>query len=147
MYTTTAYDVAHRFIGLKETPGALNTPAIMAMLRTDANWPQNDETPWCSAFVNFVAKLLGLPRSKSLMARSWLNVGAPVTVPSVGFDVAVLWRGTVDDGKRGHVGFFAGWQESNILLLGGNQGNMVSIAPFPKTRLLEFRRLYTEARA
>ena len=39
----------------------------------------------------------------------------------------------------GHVGFVVGEDDKgNILLLGGNQGNRVSIASFPKTRITAY---------
>ena len=73
----TAYDLASRFIGIKEVRGSVSNPQILSMLRLDSSWPKGDEVPWCSAFVNYPAWLLRLPRSKSLRARSWLEVGTP----------------------------------------------------------------------
>ena len=89
------FDIAQRFVGIREIPGRQDNPQILAMLRLDQAWPSGDEVPWCSAFVNYCAWLLRLPRSKSLAARSWLNVGVPVplTAATPGFDVVVLWRG------------------------------------------------------
>jgi uncharacterized protein (TIGR02594 family) len=52
--------------------------------------------------------------------------------------VVVLWRGS-REGVLGHVGFFVGMQDQNLLLLGGNQGNEVSIRPYPKQRVLGLR--------
>ena len=64
--------LAHRFVGLKEMPGHdVNSPLIMAMLTLDADWPSNDEVPWCAGYVGFVCWLAGLPRTRSLRARSW----------------------------------------------------------------------------
>ena len=144
----TAYDLAQRFVGIKEIPGHQDNPQILAMLKLDNNWPENDETPWCSAFVNYVAWLLRLPRSKSLMARSWLNVGTPVELngAKVGFDVVILSRGKDSPGPDvlnapGHVGFYAGQHLGNVILLGGNQGDAVTIKPFENTRILGIRRL------
>ena len=51
--------------------------------------------------------------------------------------VAVLSRGS--DPSAGHVGFLLGETDGHVLLLGGNQGDAVSVAAFPKTRLLGFR--------
>ncbi len=147
----TLYDIAQRFVGMKEIPGKKDSPMILAMLRLDGDWPENDEVPWCSAFANYVAWLLRLPRSKNLGARSWLGVGKPVLdhEAKIGWDVVVLKRG---DGAQpgpevtnapGHVGLFAGWQSSDvILLLGGNQGDQVCVAPFARSRILGIRRLY-----
>jgi hypothetical protein len=65
-----------------------------------------------------------------------------------GYDVVVLKRGS---GKQpgpdvinapGHVGFFAGYEYGNkIYLLGGNQGDTVSIAAYDTNRVLGIRRL------
>ena len=78
-------------MGTKELAGATHSPQIMAMLHLDANWPSGDEVPWCSAFVNYICWLLDVPRSRSLAARSWLRVGAPVPLEQAekGRD---LWR-------------------------------------------------------
>jgi uncharacterized protein (TIGR02594 family) len=137
--------LAERFVGTKEIAGAASNPLILAMLRLDDAWPDGDEVPWCAAFVNFICWQLRLPRSKSLAARSWLNVGRPVTVNQAipGFDVVVLERGA-----GGHVGFFTGFHYdppldrlSHVYLLGGNQANTVTIAPFSIDRVLGIRRV------
>lgn len=145
-----AFDIAQRFVGTKEIPGLVSNPMILSMLRLDAEWPTGDEVAWCSAFVNFVAHLLRLPRSKSLLARSWLGVGlvlADVGHAEVGFDVIILRRG---EGQQpgpenltapGHVGFYAGVGSGNVMLLGGNQGDGVNVSAFPLSRILGIRRL------
>ena len=145
---TTAYDLAQRFIGTAEVSGSLHNPQIMAMLRLDNDWPTDDSVPWCSAWVNYIAWLLRLPRSKSLAARSWLSVGRPVKVfdAEAENDVVVLSRGPSSPGPEvldapGHVGFFAGRENESVLVLGGNQGDTVSVAPFPFQRVLGVRRL------
>lgn len=149
MVQTTPYALACRFLGLKEVAGAAHNPAIVAMLQLDAPWAKDDETPWCSAFVNYIAHLLDQKRSHSLRARSWLEVGTEVDSVDAepGFHVVVLQRGGGQQpGPRvldapGHVGFFAGWDQSDVRVLGGNQGDRVSIAPFPKSRILGIREL------
>ncbi len=147
----TPFDVAARFIGTKESPGVAANPLILSMLRLDATWPAQDEVAWCSAFVNFIAWLLRLPRSKSLSARSWLKVGEPITIEQAepGFDIVILRRGVNSPGPEvlqapGHVGFFAGLRASDgaVQLLGGNQGNAVSIAAFAAKDVLGVRRLF-----
>ena len=94
----TAFDMAQRFVGMKEIPGTGDNPQIVSMLRLDQTWPKNDEVPWCSAFMNYITWLLRLPRSKDLRARSWLLVGRPVTLEEAepGFDVVILKRGGDD---------------------------------------------------
>lgn len=146
----TAYDLASRFIGLEELPGKSFNPAILAMLKLDQEWPQDDEVPWCGGFANYVAWLLRLPRSKDLRARSWLRVGMAIhlTEAAPGWDLVILQRGggpqpgPEEIDAPGHVGFFAGVDGDTIHLLGGNQGNTVSVAGFPKGRVLGVRRLW-----
>jgi uncharacterized protein (TIGR02594 family) len=134
----TAFDLAQRFVGTGEVAGTLDNPQILAMLKLDGAWPEHDEVPWCSAFVNYIAWLLRLPRSKNLAARSWLEIGRPVKLEEaiVDSDIVVLSR----DGG-GHVGFYAGHDSTNIQMLGGNQGDKVCVSAFPRTRLLGIRRL------
>ncbi len=36
----TAYDMAQRFVGIKEIPGTENTSQILVMLRLDSNGPK-----------------------------------------------------------------------------------------------------------
>jgi uncharacterized protein (TIGR02594 family) len=146
---TTAFRIAQRFVGMKEVNGLTANPMILAMLRLDAKWPEDDEVPWCSAFVNYVAWLLRLPRSKSLRARSWLKVGNAVHLDDArpGFDVVILWRGkepqpgpqVID--APGHVGFYAGRTDDEVFLLGGNQGDEVRVSPYSTRRILGIRRL------
>lgn len=143
----TAYKLAERFIGIKEISGSTDSPMIMSMLKLDNEWPQNDEVPWCSAFVNYVCWLLRLPRSKDLRARSWLQVGTPVKLEDavVGFHLVVLKRGTNDDisvlDAPGHVGFYGGHDATFIEVLGGNQGDTVKVSRYPVEKLLSIRSL------
>ena len=149
MISTSAFEIGHRFSGIKEISGIKDNPMILAMLKLDGDWPEHDEVPWCSAFVNYVCWLLRLPRSKSLRARSWLGVGHRIDLEDarVGFDVVILSRGDppqpgpdVEDAP-GHVGFYAGHDDTYVQILGGNQGNTVSVKSFRKDRLLGVRRL------
>lgn len=98
-----------------------------------------DETSWCSAFMNWVAKKSGCDYSKSLTARSWLKIGKEVQNPLIG-DLVVFWREDPNSWK-GHVGIFINQDEGHIYCLGGNQDNQVKISKYPKYRLLGYRRL------
>ena len=145
----TTYDLASRYIGVKEVGGSLDNPLILAMLKLDNQWPEHDEVPWCSGFMNWIAWHLRLPRSKSLLARSWLSVGRPVDPENAkpANDVVILKRGGGDQPgadnltASGHVGLFAGAEGSKVLVLGGNQGDSVSVARFPASRILGIRRI------
>jgi uncharacterized protein (TIGR02594 family) len=146
----TAYSLAQRFVGLREVSGVASNAHILAMLQLDAKWPKDDAVPWCSAFANWIAWLLRLPRSKSLVARSWLGVGTPVALEDAQpeNDVVVLKRGKAPQpgpavlDAPGHVGFFAGLDgTAAVLILGGNQSDSVNVSRFAARDVLGVRRL------
>ncbi len=149
MIQTSAVRVAQTFLGVTEVAGHLSNPLVLAMLQLDSRWIEDDICPWCSAFVNFICRTLDLPRSRSLAARSWLLVGQsiPLTDARAEEDLIVLSRGgTGQPGPAvitasGHVGFYVGQTDTHVSVLGGNQGNAVSIALFPKSQILSIRRL------
>ena len=127
---------------MKEVPGVKDNPFIVWCLST-CNLDTHDETPWCSAFVNGICYILGITRSNSAWARSWLMYGEPIELENaeVGFDICIFQRGT---GQQGHVGFYAGMKDEKIMILGGNQSDSVSVMLFGKEKLLGVRRLWVE---
>jgi uncharacterized protein (TIGR02594 family) len=135
----TAFTLAERFINVKEIAGAASNPLVLAMLRLDDAWPEGDDVPWCSAFANFITWMLRLPRSKSLAARSWLEVGQAITIEQAEpkNDIVILERGTT----AGHVGFYAGRDLRVVHILGGNQQDRVNVSVFPMERIIGVRRL------
>lgn len=95
-------------------------------------------TPWCAAFVNKVLKENGIEGTDSLLARSFLKFGEQVRSNPIKGDIVILSRGS--QSWQGHVGFFVRFDGDKVVLLGGNQGNEVSIAKFDKSRILGIRR-------
>jgi uncharacterized protein (TIGR02594 family) len=96
----------------------------------------NDEVAWCAAFLGACLERAGIGSTRSLLARSYLDWGAPAQEPRYGA-IAVLNRGS--DPTLGHVGFLVGETGADIILLGGNQGDAVSVQAFPRSRLLGLR--------
>lgn len=148
----TPIDLARRFVGTAEVVGLTANPMVLAMLRLDATWPSDDSVPWCAAFVNFIAWLAGLSRSTSLRARSWLAIGAaiPLSAARPGYDVVVFTReGATHDPSvleaPGHVAWFLSTDGVTVEVLGGNQGDRVSVARFPVADVIGVRRLSQEA--
>lgn len=123
-------------IGVKEGAGAKNNPRVLAYYK-DAGHPEiaHDDVAWCAAFVGAMLERSGVPSSKGLAARGYLQWGKAVAKPYPGC-VAVFKRGT---GWQGHVGFFISEGEKGIKLLGGNQSDAVSIITMKKTDLLGYR--------
>jgi uncharacterized protein (TIGR02594 family) len=108
----------------------------------------NDETVWCSAFVNWVMLQAGVTPTRRPNARSWLQWGEPLTRPRMGC-VAVFWRIERNDPLgRGHAGFFESTEGNNLWILGGNQTNLpggaVSISKISKARLPGYRWMHLD---
>lgn len=132
--------VAGNHLGLEEYPGAANNPEVVEMFADSGHdWVKTDSTPWCAAFVGAVLAEVGLQGTGKLNARSYLDWGVATDNPVPG-DVVVFWRGS-RDGWQGHVGFFVRWDDEDIVVRGGNQGNRVSDATYKRSRLLGFRRV------
>jgi uncharacterized protein (TIGR02594 family) len=127
--------IARAETGQAEVPGPGSNPRILEYHATVAGQIKTDDVPWCSSFVNFCVTHAGLQGTNSAAARSWLTWGKAAPTPKVGA-IAVFSRGAQ---PAGHVGFYVGETESFVLVLGGNQGDTVSIVRYPKDRVLGYR--------
>jgi len=125
--------------GHKEIAGDEHNPEIVKFFAEIGFNIQDDETAWCSAFVNWVAKKAGFERTKKLNAKSWLKIGEKIKHPLIG-DIVIFHRGDPTSWK-GHVGIYINIIGNDIYVLSGNQGNKVSIMPYSAGRLLGYRRL------
>ena len=132
MMQITLYDLAARCLGIHEILGAVDHPLIQFgfSLCTGYDGETPDEVPWCSAWLQIPCWWLGLPRSKSAAARSWLTVGRAIDLREArrGYDVVILSRGSSP--TSGHVGLYAGQGgrgEGYVSLLGGNQADAVRL--------------------
>lgn len=130
-------DVAEKELGIKEIKGINHEERIVEYHRTTSLNANDDETPWCSSFVNWCVEKSGLRGTKKAWARSWNFWGVKLKVPAYGC-IVVMSRGS--NPAHGHVGFFVGWDgRKKIKVLGGNQGDSVSIVSFPTTRVVSYR--------
>ena len=128
--------------GVKEIKGEVDNPAIVKYFNEIGHtWVKDDETAWCSAFINWCALKAGLEKSGALNARSWLNKGINVdNNPNIG-DIVIFWRESRQSWK-GHVGIFIKEKKGLIYTLGGNQsGGIVNIKGYPVSKFLGYRRL------
>lgn len=127
---------AWRELGTRETAGSGDNPRILAYFRETGHGDiTHDSTPWCAAFLGACLERSGFAGTRSLLARSYLDYGTECD-PRYGA-VAVLRRGS--DPAAGHVGFMLGATAESVILLGGNQGDAVSVAVFPISDVLGFR--------
>jgi uncharacterized protein (TIGR02594 family) len=130
------YAIASKLLGKGEVP---DQAAIQDFLQTGGVNLDPVTTAWCAAFVNASLKQSGMEGTGKLNARSFMDWGQPVDQPQRG-DVAVFSRGDPASGQ-GHVGFFDGYNDDGtIRVLGGNQGDKVSVSAYTQDKLLGFRR-------
>ena len=130
--------VAHALIGTRETPGVANTPRIMdwasrlGAKKLGAAYA-SEATPWCGLFVAHCVNAVGIEPAKiALRAKAWADWGVAVT-PCVG---AIL---VFDRDGGGHVGFYWAEDDTHFHVLGGNQGDAVSVVRIPKGRKVACR--------
>ncbi|MGO8323698.1 TIGR02594 family protein [Rhizobium ruizarguesonis] len=131
---------ARRFMGLKEIAGAASNPTILGWAKRLGGWIvsfyTNDDTPWCGLFVgNLISTTLPQERlpSNPLGALEWGKFGQPMTAPALGAILVFQRPG------GGHVGLYAGEDDENYIVLGGNQGNSVKFSPVEKRRCVGIR--------
>jgi len=128
------YSIAESQMGVHELPGRAQNKKILEYHATTSLGATDDETPWCSSFVNWCVKQAGFNGTNSAAARSWMKWGVPLKSPEKGCIVVFQRPG------GNHVAFFDSDQGSEyIRVLGGNQGDQVSLSNYRKDRILGFR--------
>ncbi len=94
-----------------------------------------DETPWCAAFVNWCIERVGGKGTKSAMSGSFRKSGNRTVRqdPRPG-DIAVFRDSNrrLGNAGYGHVGFYVGDTGRHISVLGGNQSNRISYSEYKK---------------
>lgn len=121
---------AYSHIGLKEIAGVKTAKEIEEWLKELGAWWKDDETAWCGTFVAICLK-----RGMRTYPKHWYRAlayrdyGTVLDKPCVGCIVSFTRSG------GGHVGFVVGKDKyGNLMVLGGNQKNMVNIMPFSIAR-------------
>lgn len=127
-------------LGVHERAGDADNPRILeyheTTIRTRLHKWFADAVPWCSSFVNWAFKKVGITGTNNPSAISWAKWGVPCE-PKFGA-VLVLTRQYFPVRKR-HVCFYFDEDGEDFLVLGGNQKNEVSIERRPKKRLVACR--------
>lgn len=129
---------AYKLIGTAETIGKDNNPKIL-------DWADKlglkktytaDEIPWCGLFVAYACLKAQKPVVENpLWARNWNKFGTKQSIAMLG-DILVFERGA----NSGHVGIYVGEDKTAYHVLGGNQGDKVSIVRILKSRCIGIRR-------
>lgn len=128
---------AAKNLGVVEGPGAKDNPVVVKYY-ADAGFSgiKHDSVAWCAAFVGAMLKRAGYKASGSLAARSYEGYGVKLHKPMFGC-IGVKKRAG-GSGWQGHVGFVVGYDGSRVWMIGGNQGDKVSVASFPASQFTAF---------
>lgn len=129
--------VAFNEIGYFEVEGTSSSSRV-ATYNASIGLPEDDAIPWNSSFVNWVMGQAGISGTGSGRARSWLDWGVGLDEPKLGA-IVVFSVPSDTQGIMGHVGFFIDATKDQVRVLGGNQGNEVSVRSLPKGRMLAVR--------
>ena len=130
---------AVKLLGVAEAPGSINNPVIMAWAKEVGKARLGisysaDSVPWCGLFMAVCAVRAGLePPPIAVRALAWAGWGTPVQRAALG-DVLVFTRK-----GGGHVGLYVGEDANAYHVLGGNQGDKVSVTRIAKARLYSAR--------
>lgn len=130
---------ARSLIGVREIVGPKHSPTIMGWAkRLGAKvlgiTVRDDETPWCGLYAAEVVDRAGIhPPPIAVRASEWSKWGRGLIGPRYGCILTFTRSG------GGHVGFYVGEDDTHLHVLGGNQGNAVSITRIAKDRLSAMR--------
>lgn len=137
-----AYTLAREAIGTKEVPGrADHNPDVVEYFHAVGHTQINDdETPWCAAFIGAMLERSGVRSTRRLNARSYLNWGEPVAVDDAQPGDVVVFSRDGAGPAAGHVAFFVRPAGHFVVVLGGNQGNEVKEARYRADTIIGVRR-------
>ncbi len=134
MNELTWLQIARKYLGTHEKVNGKSNPVLLAMLQEMGNfnqeqkaWWKETDTPWCGLFVGHCLGKAGRAVIKDwYRAKAWASAGlTKLAKPAYGCIAVKSRQG------GGHVFFVVGKNaKGQILGLGGNQGNTVSIVPF-----------------
>lgn len=125
-----------KFVGTKEVIGPKDSATIIDWAKDEggdiAKSYTHDSIPWCALFANMMLTKAGLKGTETLWALDFAGKWPSTKLigPAVGAFAPMLRNG------GGHIICVVGRdQHGNIMGLGGNQKDKVSIVPFPMSRL------------
>jgi len=128
------YATAENEMGVHELPGRAQNKKILEYHACTSLKAIDDETPWCSSFINWVCKQNNIQGTNSAAAISWMKWGVPLAKPIPGCIVVFKRPG------GNHVALYdVDYSKDFIRVLGGNQGDQVSISNYRKDRILGYR--------
>lgn len=129
--------IARADLGTREIEGPKSNSRIVAYAKRAIGVERPDSEAWCAYFVGAILADAGLDGTGKVNARSYLDWGRELERPQPGC-VVIFWRGSPKS-WQGHVGFWLREDGTHCWVLGGNQGNAVSIAKYRRDQVLGYR--------
>jgi uncharacterized protein (TIGR02594 family) len=125
-------EVAERYLGQHEIAGGRDNGFIVDCLELSGLPGQHDETAWCRAFVNRCLRDAGMRFNRSAAALD-VTRHPDLYVPCSFRPGCIVVFDRVDPAHptvpHGHAAFALALLKRHVVILGGNQGNAVSIEP------------------
>ncbi|KQN91542.1 hypothetical protein ASE90_01675 [Sphingomonas sp. Leaf67] len=128
-------------LGTREAPGPANSPTIMGWAKRLGTKALGilynaDSVPWCGLFVAACMQEAGLPTAPiAVRASAWANYGQRLRFERLAPGAILVFQRP----GGGHVGFYVGEDADAYRVLGGNQGDAVTIARIDKERCIAAR--------
>ncbi len=127
-------------LGTREIVGPTHNNKLIAFLNTASKWNgviwKDDEMPWCGGFVAACLVAAGVePVKIAARAKSWAAWGSRLRPERLALGAVLVF----DRAGGGHVGFYVGEDATAYHVLGGNQGNAVTVTRIAKSRLTASR--------
>jgi uncharacterized protein (TIGR02594 family) len=142
MATEPAWLLAARAkLGTREAPGTANNPTIMGWAKRLGTKVLGiaynaDSVPWCGVFVATCLAEDGLPAAPiAVRAKAWATWGQNIRPERIAPGAVLVFERP----GGGHVGFYVGEDQAAYHVLGGNQGDRVSIMRIEKGRCIARR--------
>lgn len=132
---------AHAKLGTREAAGPANSATILGWAKRLSTKVLGiaynaDSVPWCGLFAAACVSEAGLaPPFIALRAKSWGTWEANLRVTHLAPGAVLVFQRQ----GGGHVGFYVGEDDRAYHVLGGNQGDCVSITRIAKDRLIAAR--------
>ncbi|WP_294390479.1 TIGR02594 family protein [uncultured Sphingomonas sp.] len=134
---------ARSLLNTREAPGTANNPTILgwakaAGIKVLGIVYNADSVPWCGVFVTECLRHAGVNLGKmkvGVRAMAWATWGDPVKLDQLAPGTILVFQRPAG----GHVGFYVGEDRTHFHVLGGNQGDRVSIMRLEKARCVAAR--------
>lgn len=133
--------VARGRLGTKEAAGSTNSQAILGWakrlgIKVLGVLYNADSVPWCGVFVASCLAEDGIAAAPiAVRARSWADWGKALRPERLSPGAVLVFERS----GGGHVGFYVGEDDTAYHILGGNQGDAVTIARIEKSRCIARR--------